>query len=73
MRVLTYIICRKLHENERIWTPGGGRPWQSVIKARLIFSITDDVNEEIERTNFYYKVWTLNAIFYLKCKFGLLK
>ena len=23
------IFCRKLHENERIWTPGGGaRPWR---------------------------------------------
>ena len=20
-------FCRKLHENERIWTPGGARPW----------------------------------------------
>ena len=23
--VLIYYFCRKLHENERIWTPGGGR------------------------------------------------
>ena len=27
--VLTYFFGRKLHENERIWTPGGGaRPWR---------------------------------------------
>ena len=30
--VLIYYFCRKLHENERIWTPGGARvpgapPW----------------------------------------------
>ena len=27
--VLIYYFCRKLHKNERIWTPGGGaRPWR---------------------------------------------
>ena len=27
--VLIYYFCRKLHENERIWTPrGGARPWR---------------------------------------------
>ena len=31
--VLTY-FCRKLHENERIWTPGGGtRPWHPLRSA----------------------------------------
>ena len=28
------IFCRKLHENERIWTPGGGaRPWRPLGSA----------------------------------------
>ena len=27
--IILQIFCRKLHENERIWTPEGGtRPWR---------------------------------------------
>ena len=25
--IILQIFCRKLHENERIWTEGGARPW----------------------------------------------
>ena len=25
--IILQIYCRKLHENERIWTPRGARPW----------------------------------------------
>ena len=34
--VLIYYCCRKLHENERIWTPGGGgaRPWRPPLWIR---------------------------------------
>ena len=40
-------FCQKLHENERIWTPGGARPWRppldppmfTVIKVTLIDAV----------------------------------
>ena len=35
--MLTYFFGRKLHKNERIWTPGGGaRPWRPLISATVI-------------------------------------
>ena len=31
-------FCRKLHENERIWTPGGGaRPWRPPLDPPMIY------------------------------------
>ena len=34
--VLTYFFGRKLHENERIWTPrGGARPWRPPLDPPL--------------------------------------
>ena len=27
--IILHFFCRKLHQNERIWTPRGGRPWRS--------------------------------------------
>ena len=34
--VLTYFFGRKLHENERIWTPGGARPRRPPLDPPLI-------------------------------------
>ena len=28
MRCANLLFCRKLHENERIWIPGGARAWR---------------------------------------------
>ena len=31
-------FCRKLHENERIWTPGGGaRPWRPPLDPPMYY------------------------------------
>ena len=33
------IFCRKLHENERIWTPrGGARPWRPPLDPPMVLS-----------------------------------
>ena len=33
------IFCRKLHENERIWTPrGGARPWRPPLDPPMVVS-----------------------------------
>ena len=31
--IIFQIFCRKLHENERIWTRGGARPWRPLGSA----------------------------------------
>ena len=37
MGVLIYYFCRKLHENERIWTPrGGARPWRPPLDPPML-------------------------------------
>ena len=34
------IFCRKLHENERIWTPrGGARPWRPPLDPPMVMSM----------------------------------
>ena len=34
------IFCRKLHENERIWTPrGGARPWRPPLDPPMLISV----------------------------------
>ena len=33
-------LCRKLHENERIWTPrGGARPWRPPLDPPMLYAI----------------------------------
>ena len=31
--IIFLFFCRKLHENERIWTPRGARPWHPLEPA----------------------------------------
>ena len=31
--IIFQFFCQKLHENERIWTPGGARPWRPLGSA----------------------------------------
>ena len=35
--IILQIFGRKLHENERIWTPGGAHPWRPLKTANTIF------------------------------------
>ena len=46
------IFCRKLHENERIWTPGG-RPWRPPLDPPMVLDkrrlITDCGHIQIVR------------------------
>ena len=42
------IFCRKLHENERIWTPGGGgaRPWRPPLDPPMVKIILAKIQNE---------------------------
>ena len=41
-------FCRKLHENERIWTPGGGggRPWRIPLDPPMVMSFLDEKKKQ---------------------------
>ena len=37
--IIIQIFCWKLHENERIWTPGGARPWRPPLDPPMYYDI----------------------------------
>ena len=75
--VLTYFFSRKLHENERIWTPRGStRPWRPLLDPPLILRLKSGhpkatypamlwVDQEVQPSPFVHRLhyWLLLSIF----------
>ena len=67
MGVLTYFFGRKLHENERIWTPGGGASLAPPLRSAtgkhinlLHTRLSLYMNNHSDEILFHYKVLVIN-------------